>query len=410
MEIDFSSKRWISFLGLLLIISQLQGCASQAKLAQAENYLVMEAPKKALASIESLKTSSFDRLLYWLNAGVIYRYDKNYQSSIESFAQAKAIILGSEATSITGTLSSLTLSENTKAYQATPIDTLLIFVYQMLNFLEIHDFESARVEAMQLDAYLKRLGTHQYFGVEGFARYLSGVVFQGLDEIDNAYIAFKQSLKAFEIEGITIPNDLAHQLVCLAKTLSIDEEFKTFKERFQGADSARLCATQESLLVYHVGFVPRLVPNSITALHPDEGYILHISVPKLLDRSVPAIDSVLKVNDDAYAIQLGFDLSMAIERQLDDQLPSMRAKAISRLIASQVVVNKTEEQSEILAHVFNLAASVLQTADTRQWSLLPAEFYLVRVPWHQESIHVSDELLQPPGNDRLSVQSIYWHG
>src|SRR5690606_12242036 len=166
----------------------LGGCAVYGHaLQEVETALQREGPAGALTRLEQLDGGARNQVLYYLNKGMLLRMNGDIAGSIAAFEAAKPLMVFQEATSISETAGQFALAEGTSSYQPRPFERLQLHVMQALNHLERGDWDAARVEVLQIDLLLRRLhGGEAANGVDAFARYLSGMVFEGLQEHDDA--------------------------------------------------------------------------------------------------------------------------------------------------------------------------------------------------------------------------------
>ena len=191
------------------------GCAAnyQDVMRQVSQDLAADQPKAALKSLDKL-SGGRDQTLYLLNKAMVLRMEGDYAGSVQAFEQAKPLMLYLEATSFTETAGAMALSEGLRSYEAPLYERLLVHVYQGLNFLQLGQPDSARVEAAQVDDLLKRLYPNTDAAPDGsdaFPRYFTGLVYEDLGEYSDAMIAYRQAYQAYKTQGDSddvIPRDL----------------------------------------------------------------------------------------------------------------------------------------------------------------------------------------------------------
>ncbi|HUE95267.1 MAG TPA: hypothetical protein VMN39_01320 [Longimicrobiaceae bacterium] len=134
----------------------------------------------------------------------------------------------------------------------------------------------------------------------------------------------------------------------------------------------------------------------------DDVYFLRLAWPGIRRDSPQALSiRVLTDTDSAAAARVG-DLSAVAEHDLDARRGGMLARLVTRGILKYVISREMEKKAEeeggrllgtLTGFIANAAASELERADTRSWSLLPDEVSVAR-------------LTLPEGNHRLRVQSL----
>lgn len=377
-------------LAVIVTCMLLGGCAVYGHaLREVETALQQGRPADALARLELLDGGLRNEALYLVNKGMLLRMTGDIEGSIAAFEAAKPLMLYQEATSISETAGRLGLAEGAASYQPRPFERLQLHVLQAINQLELGNWDAARVEALQIDLLLER----EYDGIapeggDAFARYLSGIIFEGLREEDDALIAYRKALEAYDRNGDIgrVPEDLQLRLLMLTRRMGLDGERDTYVKRF-GEDRARQAGTLlrddggEMILVATTGLVPRRY--EVSSMHQDlaSGKFYRLSLPALQERGGSAQRVVLvEGQQEIGRAELVEDLSVAANRTLADEMPGLIARAIARNLVKNRVANEAGEKSEGMEFLLNFASAVLENADTRSWSTLPDAIHLLRVP------------------------------
>jgi len=374
---------------MLAALLVLGGCATYGNALRDIDIAVQQGrPADALAKLETLDGGIRNEALYYINKGVLLRMNGDIPGSIAAFEAAKPLVGFQEAMSISETIGQFSLAEGTTSYQPRAFERLQLHVLQALNQLERGDWDAARVEATQMNLLLDRVyGGAAPQGGDAFPRYLSGIVFEGLGEDDNALIAYRKALQAYDRNGTVrqLPEDLEKRLLLLTARFGLQDEYETFAKRFGAKRAAQAKALAETgggelIVVGMTGLVPRR--HEVTALHQDftSGKFYRISLPALRQRSGSANRIVLVEGGNEIArSEMVEDLSVAAQRALDDELPGLIARSIARNVIKNRVANEAGENSQGLEFLFNIASAVLENADTRSWSTLPDRLHLLRV-------------------------------
>jgi hypothetical protein len=75
------------------------------------------------------------------------------------------------------------------------------------------------------------------------------------------------------------------------------------------------------------------------------------------------------------------DVNNISERSLKDRLPVIIARGVARMVAKSVAVGEAKKKSgELAGFIMNVATTVAERADTRSWTLLPANLLMTRLP------------------------------
>lgn len=400
-----NSLRTVASAAILAALLFLQGCATYGYAMQDVDLAVQQGrAADALAKLEALDTGASNAALYFINKGMLLRLNGDIPGSIAAFESAKPLIGFQEATSISETAGRLALAEGTASYQPRPFERLHLHVLQAINQLEMNNWDAARVEATQINLLLDRVynGSAPQGG-DAFARYLSGIIYEGLGEDDNALVAYRKALQAYDHNGTIrqLPADLEQRLLMLTERFGLNNEYEKFAERFgkKRVEQAQLLAEEmsradrgELVVIGMTGLVPRRY--EVTSMQQDftSGKVYRISLPALRPRPGGGKRVVL-VNGkrEIASSEPVEDLSVAAQRALDDELPGLIARSIARNVVKNRVANEAGENSQGLEFFLNIASAVLENADVRSWSTLPERLHLLRLPL-------------PPGTHELSAR------
>ena len=376
-------------LGLWLSTLLLGGCALTYMdvMQQVDQDLVQQQPEAALKALDKLQGGK-DQTLYLLNKAMVLRMTGDYADSVKVFEQAKPLMEYLEATSVTESAAAFTLSENLRSYEAPLYERLLVHVYQGLNFLQLGQPDSARVEAQQIDDLLKRLYPNADAapnGGDAFPRYFSGLVYENMGEYSDAMIAYRQAYKSYKAQGATdeqIPQDLKLSLCRFADYLGLQDELNDYKKRF-GIENWPVVSRQDAqgqvLFVFSDGMGPVKYAESSVLPDPVNARYYSVSLPALQRRAQFARYADITVGDATGQTQRMASIFDDAEQQMKADRPKLLAAQFSRDVARTVAANAADRKAQGLGTVLSLVASVADQADIRIWSTLPDNIQVARV-------------------------------
>jgi hypothetical protein len=376
---------------LVLALVTLSGCAATGVwLRDVEQPLKFNQPQAALQSLEVQGIQESDPALYLVHKGILQRMSGDIAGSIETFEAAKPLITFQEATSISELAANLTLTEGSGNYQPPAFEQIQLHMMQALNRLDMADYEAARIEATQIDILLdRRWEGLAPFGGDAAARYLTGVIYEANDEPDNALVAYRKALAAYnESTTVSVPEDLKVRLLHLTRANGLHDEYDRFAAEFgsslvsKAASLTKRLANGDGELVFiaATGLVPHRYENSLMEQDPMSGRVYRISLPGLSARHDAVSRIEVSYRDFRTVSEPLDDLGVVAERTLDDEMPGLLAKAIARNVAKNVAANEIAEQNAIAGMFANFLSAASESADVRSWSTLPARFHLVRFP------------------------------
>ena len=375
----------------LLVMGMLSlsmtACATYGyHLASVERQLQLGNVSEALAVLDAVDSGARNEVLYLVNKGALLRMQGDIAGSIAAFEAAKPLMRRLEARSISETVGEFSLVEGSDSYQPRPFEQLQMRVMQALNFLEAGNLDGARVEALQIDAYLGRVFDGQApQGGDAFALYLSGLVFEANGEPDAALVSYRKAYQAYQrYPGPALmPNDLGERLIYLTDQLGLDSERDSFARVFPAVQLANVPGGSERqlLVIVGTGLVPRRIEVSQVNQDPVSGKIYRLSLPKLVSRSSRVTQVTAQLPDGgSLAGERVSALEPIARATLEEEMPGLIARAIARNVVKNAAANQAGKESEGLELFVNFVSAVVENADVRSWSTLPAEHHLVRVP------------------------------
>ncbi|MDR0747042.1 MAG: hypothetical protein LBE89_04025 [Helicobacteraceae bacterium] len=375
------------------------GCVPHSsKFAPIELELVRDNPQGALEKLTSKKPDNADLLAYQLNEAMLLRINGEFAQSNDIFESAKQTIDAYDAISVSEQTASLVINDEMSAYSGFDFERVLIHFYSALNYLELGDMESARVEALQADILMNALDDGDYAD-DPAMRYLSGVIFESLRERSDAMIAYRKAYEAYKQGGVfsvALPNILKGDLLRLSSAVGLKEENSHLQDEFKTSNFAKLKKGEgEIVAVVSVGLAP--IVRSENMLVPANNRMIMVALPRLEFRQRFGIVPALVVNGGRIVCERFYDVSALFGYVMKNNLPAITAKTVARAVAKELMAqaagsvgdNKNASlAAKLLVQLFNTATEI---ADTRSWQTLPDEIYIARVilPSGTHDINVS---------------------
>ncbi|MDD3050281.1 MAG: hypothetical protein PHR06_03975 [Candidatus Cloacimonetes bacterium] len=213
----------------VLILALLVGCASmstsKSQYLGIDKKLMERDYASALAQIESEKEKGYtakDRVLFYLDAGMLAHYNKEYTKSNEYLTQAENAIEELFTKSISKGAASLLLNDNALEYSGEDYEDIYLNVFKALNFIELNNFDAAFVEIRRINHKLNMLedkyksmadqynqsedkGANFEIGKNQFhncalGRYLSMLLYRAEHRFDDANIDLQKIKEAWQLQ------------------------------------------------------------------------------------------------------------------------------------------------------------------------------------------------------------------
>jgi hypothetical protein len=314
----------------------------------------------------------------------------------------------------------------------------MIHVFAAINYAAMGRRDEALVEARQLDHLLTsfevQFGDDYTYRDDAFGRYFSGMLYESARDWDDAYIAYWKALEGYayyeDVYDVAVPASLPRAAARTARKLGPEKSLE-LQERWGASEPAAswnpIAALERRIrgdvvIVHYNGRAPRKVEQIldisfgkgwayVNATSTDGIPSEDIDTAVAVAASIPASDtirvSVPKYQDVGYAIsrvEVNVDTAERVDPaervqdigaiarvDLRDRLPRIRAKAIARAaikyaLAKSVSEAAQRQQDENAALALELTGAFLRVyavlserADTRAWSAIPDEIWMVKV-------------------------------
>ncbi len=226
---------------LLPLLFLTTGCATYTdKFKNLKPQLARGEFDKALETVEK-ESGSKDRLLYFLERGLILHYADRFGESNEAFAAAERTADDLYTKSISEGAFSLFSNDNAISYRARPFEMAMVPYFKGLNYIYLGDREAALVEARRaslqmskyVDATLDGLrdqdkGDFEKIRNNPFLLYYSGMLYDWDGELNDAFVAYRNAAVAYQqnhaLLNVDIPPSLGLDLTRVSGRMGFTSE------------------------------------------------------------------------------------------------------------------------------------------------------------------------------------------
>jgi len=426
-----------SFFALLAFVL-LAGCGpSVNRYALIETSLRAHNPKGADAIVQSAEKEYGDksRLLYGMDRGMTLHLAGDYQQSNAVLEQAEEELDRLYTRKIrTETLAFMT-NDTALPYEGDPYEQVLINVLKALNYAVLGLWQDALVEARRIDHRLNVLSDRttekNAYRDDGFARYLSGILYESTGEVNDAFIAYRKAYEAFEAtrtwSHTPVPSQLPIDLLRTAEALHFTQELSEYQSLFPDARWEARQALQELaqvVVISYNGRAPRKedrfldLPISLDALQLvllNRGFsqsernrgvdtvlyglnrqVVRVALPRLVPQKthVP-LDRVSLIPDNGTPVTVNTELvhnvTALADKALSERMAVITSKALARAATKFAMAEATTRGAQqaagkdagpwvgLLVGLLTKGWAVAsEEADKRSWQTLPDEIHLAR--------------------------------
>lgn len=366
---------------------------------------------------------SKDLILYNMERGRYAQIIGNSDVSMADFKTSmdkirendeKALVSASD---IGANVAATLVNDNAIPYEGEGYERVLLHHYQALNYLKKKDIEGAGVEVRRANAEqnesLKRFEKEldksreeaaekkvddsntskidaQYAQMDevagkvknsfqnAYTFYLSGFVYELLQQPNDAYIDYKKALEIYpenkylqkDVLRLAAKLDMREDLDELNKRFSLDQPQKFIVEN--SSDSGEL------LVLYEDGFAPE--KHEVKISLPINRNIVSIAFPIYQEKwSTQTPLMLLNKNELIGSTEPICDVRALAVKALKEKVPMIFTRQIVRAVAKAVTASEAKkkmgELGQFAANVWNI---VSESADLRSWLTLPSNAQILR--------------------------------
>jgi hypothetical protein len=418
------TPRWI-VAALTLAVS---GCATySSSFATIEPQLAAQQYDRALQTLEKQGYTPRDEVLYLLNQGMLRRMNGDYAGSNLSFEAAQKRMDALAATSVSETTLTFVINDATSSYVGEEHEQVLLHLYKALNYLDLHQLDEARVEALQVDVRLREISgkfSAAQYTDDAFAYYLTGMIYEETEEWSDALIAYRDAYKVYLKNSgnnpAAVPRMLQYDLLRLTQRQGLKAELEQYKKEFgitRWSTVAERREQGELVFIFNNGLAPIKREHSVVVPDPSINHLIRISLPYYESRPVtatgarvsawPLVPSVEEAGlaASSTSTELMEDIDAIARKNLAAKLPGITARAVARAAAKRAISRAAQQAARdsndrnnamaALILSFGVEATTILTerADTRSWLTLPHDIQLARLPLPPGSYVVRVDLI-----------------
>ena len=439
----------------MLAFVLLAGCGPSVN-----RYLLIEAslraadPKgaDAIVAVAEKDYGSKSRVLYGMDRGMTLQLAGDYQQSNAVLEQAEEELDRLYTRRISTETFAFMTNDTALPYEGDPYEQVLINVLKALNYARLGQWQDALVEARRIDHRLNVLSDRtkekNAYRDDGFARYLSGILYESTGDVNNAFIAYRKAYETFDAtrawSHTAVPSQLREDLLRTAEALHFTQELAEYRSVFPDTrweTSQALQQLAQVVVISYNGRAPRKedqfldLPISLdalqlvllnrgfsqsnrhsnravdTVLYGLNGRVVRVALPRLVSQKthVP-VDRVSLIPDNGTRVTLNTELvhnvTALADKALAERMAGVTVKALARAAtkfalaegatrgAQQAAGKDAAPWVGLLVGLLTKGLAVAsEEADKRSWQTLPDEIHLARVWVPPGSYQVQNRLV-----------------
>ncbi|WP_028982129.1 COG3014 family protein [Sporocytophaga myxococcoides] len=388
-----------------------------------------------------------NKLIYYLNRGVVASMQGNYVGSNDHFEEAYRIADNHHRNLLNEGVSFLTNPKMVE-YYGEEFELLMMHYYMALNYLKLGQPEEALVECKRMDIRLNQLSdkykSDNKYKRDAFIHLLMGIVYDANKDYNNAFIAYRNALEVYQTDyqkmfNLSPPEQLKHDLLRTAYLSGFNEELVRFEKdlgmKFQpssGKDEGDL------VFIWHDGLGPvkeewsinfsivRGEGGVVTFVNPELGLnfpfvinnddyqssglskleFIRVAFPRYVERPLVYESASLSGGGKEVPLQLAEDINAIAFKSLKDRMLLELGKSLLRLGLKKAAEYKIRQQNGDLGAAFSIVNAISEQADTRNWQTLPHSIYYARLklPEGKQTITFTPKGRQTENKQEISVE------
>ena len=180
------------------------------------------------------------RVLYGMDRGMTLQLVGDYQQSNAVLELAEEELDRLYTRKIRTEALAFMTNDTALPYEGDPYEQVLINVLKALNYAVLGQWQDALVEARRIDHRLNVLSDrtqekHAYRD-DGFARYLSGILYESTGDVNNAFIAYRKAYETFDAtrawSHTAVPSQLREDVLRTSEAMHFTQELAEYRRLF----------------------------------------------------------------------------------------------------------------------------------------------------------------------------------
>lgn len=371
----------------------LPSCASYTdKIASINQAFRAREYQKALSELEASPLKEQDRnlLLYKLEKAMILDRMGNAAQARQLLLQSAELSDRLYRKSITGNVASFIYNDSTTDYAGEDYEKVAIHAMLAISFVGADQYSKAAIEARAINTTLTEINNFydenkNRYSDDGFARLLSGLIFEAKGDWDNAIVQYRGAMKIYEAAysksfDTPVPRVLVSSLYGLAQKRGRSELARSLNQTYPKWTSPPVREQMGEVVVFHqVETINKKTTGEFIFLW--DGKPMRFSFPVIKKKWKDIYgDTGVEVLGRYQSADLVQNFDAIASATLEDARLRYTAKMTARIILKDQIAQKAKKTfgpiGGLAAGIYN---AITETADTRSWTSLPAALYISRI-------------------------------
>jgi hypothetical protein len=210
------------------------------------------------------------------------------------------------------------------------------------------------------------------------AHYIAGLVYELGGEFDDARISYRKAANLMALRDMSPPPALKSSLLSLNRRLGVDEGNNRYSEQYLLAVDPPEPDAAEIIVIYWDGVVTSKRENSLSVWVPELNQIVSLALPYYPPSNYIEKPFRLSIAGKDHLTETIEDIELLLREDLEDESAAIHAMTLARMVSKYQMVRSTENQNNNLALITNIFTVLSESADTRNWNMLPSTIQIAR--------------------------------
>lgn len=379
------------------------------------------------------------RVLYGMDRGMTLHLAGDYQQSNVILEEAEQEVDRLYTRTVRSETLAFMTNDNALPYEGEPYEQVMINVVKALNYACLGQWQEALVEARRIDHRLNvlsdRVKDKGAYRDDGFARYLSGILYESAGDMNNAFVAYRKAYETYEAtrawSRTGAPVQLKTDLLRATDALHLNQEFTEYQRAFPDQAWQSIEAQQQLaqvVVISYNGRAPRKedqfldLPISLDALqlvllnrgfsqsnrsqaphraadsvlYGLNGRVVRVALPRLVPQKTQMpVDIVTLEADGGNPVTVRTESVQSVtalaDKALSERMAGITVKALARAAVKFSLAEGATRGAQhaagkdaapwvgLLVGLFTKGLAIAsEESDKRNWRTLPDEVHLAR--------------------------------
>ncbi len=174
----------------LCCLSITAGCATTSKLEKARSNFYLEHPERSAANLAKTPHEDTDKVLFFMERGMINQYISNYKESTVDWEKASDLLGELDYYSLGRGTASFLVNDRLIPFRGAPYEQTLLHSFSAKSFFALGQWNEAAVEARNIIALFEDEYVNK-FPLDPYSRYVAGFCMEMMNDHEAASYEYK---------------------------------------------------------------------------------------------------------------------------------------------------------------------------------------------------------------------------